>query len=214
MNTTKSAGFPMAVATGAASILLLTGFGSYGALEAEVNNPTAQEVSAGTLVLELTDNGEGFTNNLSELAPGDVVNRYVVLTNSGTLDGNTLTLEVSPTGDASLIDDGTAGVTTKAVTLAVTSCTGAWDADNGTCTGTTAVLRSAITLGEFNTPISLGAGTFAAAATKNLQISLTLPDQDETTVNGVFPDDTVQGKSVDVTYTFAVAQRDATTTNE
>lgn len=211
MNQKKSAGLPMVVATGAASILLLTGFGSYGALETEVNNPTAQEVSAGTLILELTDNGEGFTDNLSELAPGDTVNRFVNITNSGTLDGDTLELEVTSSGDSNLIDDGT---DTEAVTLAVTSCTVAFDPNDGNCTGDDETLQSAITLGEFDTGITLGSGNFTVSDTKFLKMSLSLPDQNETTTNGNFPTETVQGKSVDVTYTFAVAQRTATTTFE
>jgi hypothetical protein len=40
-----------------------------------------------------------------------------------------------------------------------------------------------------------------------------LPDQNETTVNGVLPANTVQGGSVNVTYTFDLAQRLATSTN-
>lgn len=214
MNQRKSVAPPLAVAIAASSVLVLTGAGALGALNAEVSNPSAQESSAGTLVLALADNGQGFTDNVSDLAPGDIVNRYVVLSNSGTLAGESLTLEVSATGDASLIDDGTAGVTTEAITLLISSCSVAWDPTDGTCAGTTDVLNTAATLGDFSSAISLGAGTFAPATTKNLQISLTLPDQDETTINGVFPDDTVQGKSVDVTYTFGVLQRTATTTNQ
>lgn len=214
MNQRKSVAPPLAVAIAASSVLVLTGFGAFGALNAEVSNPSAQAVSAGTLVLALADNGQGFTENVSDLAPGDVVNRYVVLTNSGTLAGDTLTLEVSATGDTSLIDDGTLGVTTEAITLVISSCPGAWDATDGSCDGTPVALNTAATLGGLGSAISLGAGTFAPSATKNLQISLTLPDQDETTVNGVFPDDTVQGKSVAVTYTFGVLQRTATTTNQ
>jgi hypothetical protein len=40
-----------------------------------------------------------------------------------------------------------------------------------------------------------------------------LPNQDETTVNGNFPANTVQDGAVNVTYTFDLAQRLATTTN-
>lgn len=214
MNQKKTAGLPMAVATGAAAILLLTGFGSYGALDAEVSNTTAQDVLGGTLILELDNNGKGFTNDLSELAPGDVVNRYVEITNSGTLDGDTLELQVASSGAVELIDNGTSGSTTEAVTLEITSCSVAWDSNDGNCTGTEEELQSAITLGAFNSAIVLGSGNFAVDDTKYLQMSLSLPDQDETTTNGNFPTNTVQGKSVSVTYTFGVAQRTATTTNE
>jgi hypothetical protein len=205
----------IAVATAASALLVITGFGIYGALTATVSNSDDPlEVSAGTLILELENNGKGFTEDVTNLAPGDTVNRYVVLTNSGSLDGDTLTVKVTPTGDASLIDDGTGSAATKAVTLAISSCSVAWVPGTGACGGTTTVLRSAIPLGDFEADISLGSGTFEPTATKNLQISLSLPDQDETTVNGVLPTDTVQGKSVSVTYTFGIVQRTATTTNQ
>lgn len=213
-NRRKSVAPPFAVAVAASSVLVLTGFGAFGAVNAEVSSPNAQAVSAGTLVLALADNGQGFSQGVSDLAPGDTVNRYVALTNSGTLAGDTLTLEVSATGDGSLINNGGAGVTTEAITLLISSCSVAWDPTDGSCAGTTDVLNTAATLGDFTSTLSLGAGTFAPSATKNLQISLTLPDQDETTLNGVFPTNTVQGKSVEVDYTFGVGQRTATTTNE
>ena len=44
-------------------------------------------------------------------------------------------------------------------------------------------------------------------------MKITLPDQNETTVNGAVPSNTVQGGAVAVTYTFDLAQRLATTTN-
>ncbi len=214
MKHRKSVAPPLAAATLASAMLIVTGFGTFAALTAEVANPDPQEVYSGTLILGLTDNGQGFTQNVTALAPGDVVNRYVVLTNTGTLDGDTLTLKVTPTGASSLIDDGLLTVTTKALTLAISSCSVAWIPATGVCGGTTQVLLSPLTLGDFDSTISLGSGTFAALASKNLQISISLPDQDETTLNGNLPADTVQGKTVDVTYTFDVLQRTATTTNQ
>jgi hypothetical protein len=44
-------------------------------------------------------------------------------------------------------------------------------------------------------------------------MKMELPDQNETTINGVYPTNTVQGGSVNITYTFDLAQRVATTTN-
>jgi hypothetical protein len=46
-----------------------------------------------------------------------------------------------------------------------------------------------------------------------LQVRIELPNQNETTVNGNLPANTVQGGSVDITYTFDLAQRVAVTTN-
>ncbi len=214
MKHRESVAPPLAVATVASALLIVTSFGTYAALVTEVSNPAPNNVSAGTLVLDLADSGQGFTQNVSDLAPGDVVNRYVVLANSGTLAGNTLALEIASTGDASLIDDGTLSVTTKAVTLEISTCSVAWVPATGVCSGDTEVVQTALTLGEFDAAVSLGAGSFAPLATKNLQISLTLPDQDETTVNGNFPTNTVQGKSVGLTYTFGIVQRTAITTDQ
>jgi hypothetical protein len=44
-------------------------------------------------------------------------------------------------------------------------------------------------------------------------MSLQLPDQNETTVNGALPANSVQGGSVAITYTFNLGQRTATTSN-
>ena len=44
-------------------------------------------------------------------------------------------------------------------------------------------------------------------------MKIELPDQNETTTNGTLPTNTVQGGAVNVTYTFDLAQRTATTTN-
>jgi hypothetical protein len=214
MKHKKSVAPPIALATVASALLVVTGFGTYAALTAEVGNSAPQDVSSGTLILDLTDNGQGFGQNVTDLAPGDIVNRYVALTNTGTLDGDTLTLEINPTGAASLIDDGLLSVTTKAITVAISSCSVAWEPATGVCGGTTEVVQSATTLGDFDSAITLGSGTFAPLATKNLQIALSLPDQDETTVNGNLPADTVQGQSVSLAYTFSVLQRTATTTNQ
>jgi hypothetical protein len=52
-----------------------------------------------------------------------------------------------------------------------------------------------------------------SAAVKYLQISMQLPDQSETTVNGVPPTPTIQGGAVYITYTFNYAQRIAQTLN-
>jgi hypothetical protein len=214
MGHKKSLAQPIALATVASALLLISGFGTYATLTAEVGNSAPQVVSAGTLILGLSDNGQGFSQNVSGLAPGDTVNRYVALTNTGTLAGDTVSMEVTPTGDSSLIDDGLLSVTTKAITLAISSCSIAWVPTTGACGGTTEVIQSAITLGEFSAAISLGSGAFAPLATKNLKISLNLPDQDETTVNGNLPANTVQGKSVSLAYTFSFLQRTATATNQ
>jgi hypothetical protein len=53
----------------------------------------------------------------------------------------------------------------------------------------------------------------ASLADLNLQIQVKLPDQAETTVDGVAPAVTVQNGSVTLGYLFYEAQRTVTTTN-
>jgi len=47
----------------------------------------------------------------------------------------------------------------------------------------------------------------------NLRISITLPDQNESVLNGALPVGTIQGLNMTLTWTFAQAQRVVTTTN-
>lgn len=63
-------------------------------------------------------------------------------------------------------------------------------------------------------PITVVSGAVPAGAVQNLQVSLTLPDQTETTVNGRVPAaNTVQGLSTAITWTFSESQRTGATTS-
>lgn len=214
MNIQKSIAPPLTVAALALALLVTTGFSTYAALIAEVSNPSAQAVSAGTLNVDLSDNGNGFGVSVSNLVPGDVVNRHVTLTNDGTVEGATISLEVTASGEASLITNGVMAVTTRAITLEINACSVAWTPATGVCSGDTTLLQAATPLGSFSTAIALSADSFAPAATRNLQFSISLPDQSETSINGVLPANTVQGKSVSITYTFVVLQRTATSVSQ
>jgi hypothetical protein len=163
--------------------------------------------------LDLANSGNGFGQNITNVVPGDVINRYVTLTNSGSINGIGLSLKTAQTGTASLISDGTGGVTTQALRLTVKSCTVAWDVVNGTCSGTTATELAATPIGSLTSATTLASSTMNSGVVKYLQMSMNLPDQNETTINGALPTNTVQGGSVNVTYTFDLAQRTATTTN-
>lgn len=171
--------------------------------------------TTGTLTLSSANNGVGFTSSVSNMAPGDVVNRYITLTNGGSLDAQSLGLAVTATGTASLITDGVSPATNKALTLAVFSCTGGtWNSTTGVCSGTTNTEVAATPLSAFATKKNFAISpTLAAAGVQNLQLQLTLPDQSETTVNGVAPSNTVQGGSVTLSYLFSEAQRTSATTN-
>lgn len=175
------------------------------------------DVSAGTLKLSGSSGtgSVGLTQNISNMAPGDVVNRYVTLANDGSLPAKDLGLAIASSGTASLLADGTGSATNKGLTVAVNSCSVAWNATDGTCSGTQKIEVAATKLNTFSSKQNFG-NTPTLAATNGLsylQLQVTLPDQNETTVNGTLPANTVQGGSVTLNYTFSEAQRVATTTN-
>ncbi len=206
-------------ATGAigVSMLVITVTGVLATLNATTSNATPQRVDSGTLALTMSDTqpSAGFSASISNLAPGDVVNRYIDLTNSGTLDAQGLTLAIAATGTQSLITDGIAPDTTKAIQVTVSSCSVAWDQTEGVCSGDAGTTQIApTTLSEFAAAQSLTADSLEAAEELHLQVQVNLPDQDETTVDGVLPAATVQGGAVELTYTFFAGQRTATTTND
>lgn len=204
---------PLAGAAIVISIAAIAGQSVIASLNATAFNTTAQNINAGTMKLDLANSGNGFGTSIANIVPGDVVNRYVTLTNSGTLNGIGLSLKTTQTGSANLISDGTGGSTTKALKLTVTSCSVAWDSSAGTCGGTTATELPATVIGSLTSATSLLNSAFNSATSKYLQMKMELPDQNETTINGVYPSNTVQGGSVDITYTFDLAQRVKTTTN-
>jgi hypothetical protein len=203
---------------GASAAAVITS-GVFAGLNATATNTTAQTVSDGTLSLTLADSGVGFSANITNLAPGDVVNRYVTLSNGGTLAAQGLTLGIAATpanpASAALITDGVAPVTTKALRVTVTSCSGSWAPLTGVCTGTASTEIAAAPLSTFTAAAQAFTRTSAleAKAAQSLQVSVCLPEQSETTTNGVLPTNTVQGGSVNLTYTFNELQRTATTTN-
>lgn len=196
----------------AAAGLAITGGGVYAALNANASNTTAQNATSGILSLTMTNTGTGFSQAVSNLAPGDTVNRYVNLTQGATMDGKALTLAVADAAPTKLTTDAT-----KGLHVTVTQCSGTWTTTGaGACTGTgatTTVLATNVALSSLTTaPSTLVAGTVTAGTSLNLQVSLTLPDQTETTTNGTVPGSTIQGLSSALTWTFGETQRTAATT--
>jgi hypothetical protein len=193
------------------SVAAIAGQSVLSSLNATAFNTSPQNVNSGTMSLNLsaTNPSVGFSQSVTNLAPGDVINRYVTLTNDGSLDGKDLTLQTTETGTATLISD--IG-TSKALTLTVSSCNVAWS--GGTCSSPSGGSQEVTgVLGTFSTAKLFANAAMSSGAVKYLQISLKLPDQNETTANGVPPTPTIQGGNVYITYTFDLAQRLATTIN-
>lgn len=208
----RAAWRPLAGAAVGAAILAVSLNGAWAELRANAVNTSPQNLASGTLRLTLTNNGTGFSQTVSNIAPGDVVRRHVDVANSGALAADALTLALTTSGSSTLVTDNAAG--TRALRLTVTACTGGtWTAATGACSGTATQVLAATPLGSLTTPVTLVSGAVTAGQVHRLQLTLTLPDQTETTTNGTPPATTIQGQSVDVTYTFAEAQRAATGTS-
>ncbi|CAN2190816.1 hypothetical protein MCERE85_00523 [Candidatus Nanopelagicaceae bacterium] len=186
----------------------------FAALTASASNTSGGSVTTGTLILTQAPSGVtgitgGFATAITSMAPGDVVNRYVDLTSSGTLNSASMTLGASGSPSNALTTNGTAGLQ-----VTIKECSVAWT-NTGTCSGTqTTDLASASVL-SLVTPASLTlqANSLLSGAVIHLQIGIALPAGSEVTVNGVLPGGTVQGLTTAVTWTFTETQRIATTTN-
>jgi hypothetical protein len=200
---------PLAVAAVGAGVLAIAGQGVWAGLYASATS--AQSVSSGNLTLTMAATGVGLSQPVSALAPGDTVNRHVVLTNGGTVAGGDVVFSVGGAAGSPLVTD--AG-TTKGLRIAVNACSVAWNPTAGTCAGTPSVAMSTRALSTLlTTPVTLANVTGTAGAANHLQVSLTLPEQDEVTTNGSAPASSVQASTVALTYTFTAAQRAPRTTN-
>jgi spore coat-associated protein N len=206
---------PMLIGIGTAVVgLAITGAGVFAGLNAVATNTTAQNVTSGPLKLTMAAaiGSAGFTTGISNVAPGDTVNRYVDLSSAGNLDAQTLSLAAADGTPSKLSTDATNGLH-----VTVTQCSGAtWTVATGTCGagGTTSVLANNVALSALTAaPSTLVAGAVAAGSILHLQVAVTLPNQNETTTNGTLPVGTIQGLSASITWTFNELQRTATTTN-
>ncbi|MGX5653393.1 hypothetical protein ACWKWC_01300 [Geodermatophilus nigrescens] len=186
--------------TGFVGAAVITGGVAAALLQATANNPTPQPVTTSRVSLTLSDNGAGFSQAVSGLLPADTVQRFVQLTN-GSADAQNLTVAVSANSATRLSTDATYGLQ-----VAVTGCSVAWTAGSNTCSGTTTPLVASTPLAGFGSR-TLVAGAVAANSVQHLRVTLSLPDQVETTTNGTLPANTIQSLSTTLTYTFAVTQR-------
>jgi len=191
------------------AILAVTAAGVFAGLNATATGTEA--ASSGTLSLTLgaASGSAGFGQTISNMAPGDVNNVYVELTNGGTIAGTGLTLGVTGTGSTLLTTSAP-----KGLAVAINGCSVAWTVSTGVCSGTTTALLASDPVATLTTtPGTIVSGAVAVGAVYHLQVSLSLPTETETTTNGTPPGGTIQGLSTSLTYTFTESQRTATTTN-
>lgn len=118
-----------AVTAGSVGALMLGG-GVFAAWVPTASTAAASYQAASLNVTMVDTNGTTFSVGVNNLLPGDYLNRYLDVTNTGTV-AQTFSGTVTPTG-----------VLAAAMTVQVDSCSVAWAA-NGTCSGTTTPVKAA-----------------------------------------------------------------------
>jgi hypothetical protein len=185
----------------------------FAALTATATNTSGGQVTTGTLKLTLAPSSVtgitgGFTTAISAMGPGDTFNRYIDLSNSGTLDGATPTLQITSADTSTLTESTTAGLQ-----VTINACSVAWT-NTGTCSGsTTAVLASTSVKSLKTSATSITLPSVLTGATNFLKISTSLPAGSENVINGNLPVGTVQGLTASLTWAFVIQQRAAVTNN-
>lgn len=189
---------------GAAIIVAANGPGVFAGLKAEadtVANPLA--ATAGTLVLDLNGTAD-FATAISNMAPGDSGTRYIELKNTGTLGARNLKVKIATDG-ADVLETGDKALRIKVESCSTAFVSGACGDSGGAATQVSNQVVSAYSaFNDFSVPVTL-----APAASTFLKVTTSLPDSTETTTNGTAPADTVQGKTVNLVYTFQQAQNEA-----
>lgn len=214
---TKSAGsFTLKVAVVLVAAVGGTGLVSsnvFAALTATATNASGGSITTGNLSLTLAPSAVsgitgGFSTAISNFAPGDTVNRYIELTNAGTLDGQLPTLGLAATPSNALTTNATNGLQ-----ITVASCSTQWS-NTGTCSETTtAVLATTPATTLAGSAQALTLPSTLAGAVNHLKVTIFLPAGNENVVNGVLPVGTVQGLTTALTWSFTITERNGITTN-
>lgn len=177
---------------GAASV---AGLGTFGAFTSTTQ--ADQAVASGTVVLGLDKTGaQGLGIAAANMVPGDTIQRSVTLTRgAGSEEFGAVTLTTTSNGSILTIGND------DSMTLSIDSCATAWTvaADKSlTCTAPTTVLSGTVV--GTNRPLPGVTELLNTDKAANLRVTLTLP---------AGADDTFQGKSDNVNFTFDATQRDA-----
>lgn len=189
------------------SLSVLGAAGSIAALGtfAQFTSSTSASQSAGTGTVTVGLGASGSSANrlsvaATDMAPGDTVQRSVDLANSGSIDLSAVTLTTTASPSSILDTDAANGLQ-----VAIDRCSVAWtESGSGaytySCGGAVSpVLASRPVIGANLALANLG--SLAAGATDHLRVTLTLP---------AAADNSFQGKSSTITYTFTGVQRAAT----
>ena len=185
----------------------------FAALTATATNTTGGQVQTGTLKLELANSSvpgitSGFTSAINAMGPGDTVNRYVELRNTGNLDGLNPTLLLVTSDTNTLVESTTAGLQ-----ITITGCSIAWTS-GGICNETSTAVLGQTPVKTLKTSAQLlTLRTNSAGVTHYLKITTFLPAGSENILNGVIPSTSILGQTATLTWTFVTEMRTATNTN-
>jgi len=195
----------------------LVGSSVFASLTATATNTGGQSVTTGTLsyaqsnVPVLT---AGLTTAVTGVVPGDIINRFINLTNGGTLSASTITLKVAEAATLPVVTT-SSPLTSTALTglqVAVFECPTAYNTTTGVCaSGETSV----ITATSANALLSVQPVTLAntaGGAVSRLKFVITLPAGNEVIANGVIPASSVTGITSALTWTFTAAPRSSSNT--
>ena len=214
--TTGSVGAKIAIVlTATVGGVALVGSSVFASLTATASNSPTHSVTSGTLKLLQAGSSSGltagFTSAVTGLAPGDTINRFIDVTNTGTLAGafGSMTLGLLDTVATPTLLTTSA---TQGLTVTVAECAAGYTA-GGTCAATeTTVLASTAASAIISSakPLTLILADFAASTgVAHLHLTITLPSatNNETTANGLITAPTIQGQVANLTWTFTEAQR-------
>ena len=182
----------------------------FASLTATAFNTSAHSVSTATLKLTQAASGvvgltNGFTTPVTLMAPGDVINRFIDVTNGGTMAGQSMTLKVADSNGTVLTTDGVNGLQ-----VVVKECTLVYTTGTGLCSGTETNVLTTTSAATLLSNQTVTFASLAAGSLTHLKFTITLPAGSENTANGVLPGGTVQGLTSLLTWTFTEAQRTAT----
>ena len=159
----------------------------------------------------------GFSAFVGKMAPGDLHNVYVNLSNTGSLGtvaGMRLWVGAAP---VTTLTNGVA--VGEGLTARISSCTLPWILATGACPGLTTIELAATAISTMNSAATARAlaNVPALAATTgkvaHVQVSLGLVGT-EKSINGIPPVRTIQGQASTLTFSFTVQQRLGIKTNQ
>ncbi|MET3175487.1 UNVERIFIED_ORG: spore coat-associated protein N [Arthrobacter sp. UYCu721] len=176
----------------------VAGMGTYGAFSSTTS--ASQAVTSGTVVIGLGNVNNTLSVPVAGLLPGDTVDKFVTLENTGNSTLGTVTLSTAAaTGTESLL---TSDVV-NGLKITVESCTSAWTGTAGayTCPAPatkSTPLASSPVIGSRVLP---GLSSMVATKSDFLKITTALPKE---------ADNTFQAKSSTIGFTFTATQRTET----